>query len=190
MVALTEPSTGALITQHLDFARDMAQRLSRRLPACADADAIESDALVGLVQAARAFNAARGTRFRTYAARRIHGAMLDGLRRRQHLRHQKRPVPFRSLDAVVGRCDGRDVTLGELMPSDEPPVGSELEARDELRAILRQLDTHAQRLLRETHVAGLQQKQIAARLGITSQGVAYRMRRIRARLDQIIAERN
>ena len=85
----------------MTLARKLALRLARTLPRLVDADALESDAMLALVQAARTFAPDRGASFATYACVRIRGAMLDALRERQHLRQTEIPLIFVSLDKPI-----------------------------------------------------------------------------------------
>jgi RNA polymerase sigma factor (sigma-70 family) len=128
--ACPSPASDQLIEQHMAFARTLAHRLRQRLAACADAEQLESDAYLGLLMAARSFNPQRQVKFRTYAARRIYGAMLDGLRQREACR-RRHPRPHTlSLDKLMTCDDGRSVPLGDLVADEQAPVGSELEMRD------------------------------------------------------------
>lgn len=78
----SEAARQALIEHHLPYARVVAASYyARRMH-----DEIEFDdylqlATLGLVEAAQRFDPARGVGFRTFAARRMHGAILDGLER-------------------------------------------------------------------------------------------------------------
>lgn len=73
---------GALLAQHLDLVRLLARRLSSRIGGAVEIDDLVSSGTLGLVQALESFDPERGNTFPTYASRRIHGAMLDELRRR------------------------------------------------------------------------------------------------------------
>jgi len=100
------------VESHIAFARSVARRFCRTLPSHADGDAVESDAMLGLVMAARSFDSTRGVAFTTYAARRIQGAMLDGLRARQLCSRGQVPLVMLSLDHPLGGRDGQRTTLG------------------------------------------------------------------------------
>lgn len=67
----------ALIVGHMLLARRLALRFGRTLPRFVDGDALESDAMLGLIQAARTFDPDRGVAFTAYARVRIRGAMLE-----------------------------------------------------------------------------------------------------------------
>jgi RNA polymerase sigma factor for flagellar operon FliA len=70
------------LRSHLDLVRYLALRIASRLPASVEVDDLVHDGIVGLIDAAHKFDAARGVRFRTYAEARVRGAILDGLRQK------------------------------------------------------------------------------------------------------------
>lgn len=71
----------------------IASKLRTKLPDQAEVDELVSAGHVGLVDAARKFDPARGVQFGAFARRRILGAMLDHLRRLDELtRHQREQV--------------------------------------------------------------------------------------------------
>lgn len=70
-----------LILDHLEFVRQVLGRLAVRLPNQCDTENLESAGVLGLIEAARNYDPQRGVAFTTYAYPRIHGAILDELRR-------------------------------------------------------------------------------------------------------------
>lgn len=162
----------------------LAHRLCARLPSCVDVEELESDAYLGLIQAAKAFDPSHGTLFRTYAARRITGAMLDGLREREASRLVTRPR-IHSLDAIVAAEDGREVTFADLLPDDAPPVGLELEMRDEAKFVLSHLPRESRQQLIDRYFHGMEQRQIAAKAGISASGVSQRFKQIRLQVQEV-----
>lgn len=70
-----------MVHANLRLARRAVQRLASRLPAHVGRDDLYAAALLGLVNAARSYDPARGVPFQAYAARRVEGAVLDELRR-------------------------------------------------------------------------------------------------------------
>src|SRR6185503_14911706 len=62
----------------------------RRLPAHVQFDDLYSAGLVALVEAARRFDGGRGISFDDYARHRVHGAMLDELRRDDTVSRRRR----------------------------------------------------------------------------------------------------
>jgi RNA polymerase sigma factor for flagellar operon FliA len=75
----------ALLTEHLGLVHHVARQMSRTLSVKADFDELVSAGTMGLMAALEAFDAARGLAFSTFAAPRIRGAILDELRRQDHV---------------------------------------------------------------------------------------------------------
>lgn len=97
----------------------LVRSLARQYASCCDGASIEdleSEGYLGLVQAAKKFQPNRGVHFRTFAAPRIRGAMLDLLRRESPL---SRPMAsnlarLRSEQDSLYQRLGREPTQDEL----------------------------------------------------------------------------
>ena len=70
-----------LVSQHAALVKRIAYHLLNRLPSSVQVDDLIQAGMVGLLEAARHFDAAQGASFETYAGIRIRGAMLDEIRR-------------------------------------------------------------------------------------------------------------
>jgi RNA polymerase sigma factor FliA len=75
----------ALLAEHLGLVHFVARQLSRKLSSEADFDELLSAGTLGLIGAMESFDVARGLAFSTFAAPRIRGAILDELRRQDHV---------------------------------------------------------------------------------------------------------
>lgn len=85
-LATSRPSKrDALLAQHVGLVHHVARQLAARLSTAAELDELVSAGALGLVQAADSFDAARGLSFSTYAVPRIRGAILDELRKQDHV---------------------------------------------------------------------------------------------------------
>jgi RNA polymerase sigma factor for flagellar operon FliA len=71
----------SLILSHLQLVRHILGKLLAQLPSGVDAENLESAGTLGLVEAANNFDPERGIQFKTYATRRVYGAIIDELRR-------------------------------------------------------------------------------------------------------------
>jgi RNA polymerase sigma factor for flagellar operon FliA len=71
-----------LILDHLPLVRHVVQKVARNLGRRADTEDLISAGTLGLVRAARSFDASHQAEFKTYAYIRIRGAVLDELRGR------------------------------------------------------------------------------------------------------------
>ena len=74
-----------LLTEHLGLVHHVARQMSRTLAVKADFDELVSAGSMGLMAALDTFDTSRGLAFSTYAAPRIRGAILDELRRQDHV---------------------------------------------------------------------------------------------------------
>ena len=78
---VTRERRDSLVTDHLGLVRQVLGRLLVTLPQHVDRDNLEGAGLLGLVEAAAAFDDTRGSDFRSFATLRIRGEIIDELRR-------------------------------------------------------------------------------------------------------------
>jgi RNA polymerase sigma factor for flagellar operon FliA len=74
-----------LLSAHLSLVHHVARQVSRSLAATFDFDELVSAGTIGLMSALDSFDASRGLAFSTFAVPRIRGAILDELRRQDHV---------------------------------------------------------------------------------------------------------
>ena len=74
-----------LLKDNLSLVHFVSKQLSRSLSADADPDEMVNVGTLGLMSALETFDASRGLAFSTYAVPRIRGAILDELRRQDHV---------------------------------------------------------------------------------------------------------
>ena len=102
--------TPADLTAHLRDYRPLVQRLAHRLlvrlPASVELDDLVQAGMLGLADALGRFDAARGLQVATLAVTRIRGAMLDELRRCDHLSRDCR-ANQRRIEAAIQRLGHR-----------------------------------------------------------------------------------
>lgn len=70
-----------LVVEHAPLVKRIAHHMSARLPASVLVDDLIQAGMIGLLEAARQYDASQGASFATYAGIRIRGAMLDEIRR-------------------------------------------------------------------------------------------------------------
>ena len=81
----SEGAREALLAQHLGLVQFVARQIFRSLSAEVDFDELLSAGTLGLIGALESFDRSRGLAFSTFAAPRIRGAILDELRRQDHV---------------------------------------------------------------------------------------------------------
>lgn len=81
----SESAREALLTEHLGLVHFVARQVFRSLSSEVDFDELVSAGTLGLIGALESFDRGRGLAFSTFAAPRIRGAILDELRRQDHV---------------------------------------------------------------------------------------------------------
>ena len=69
------------IAQSLPFVESLARRVAATMPNSIDIGDLVQDGMLGLIDASRRYDEARGIKFETFAERRVRGAMIDALRK-------------------------------------------------------------------------------------------------------------
>jgi RNA polymerase sigma factor for flagellar operon FliA len=112
-----------LLEEHLGLVHHVARQMSRTLAVRADFDELVSAGTIGLMTALEGFDPSRGLAFSTFAAPRIRGAILDELRKQDHvprsIRRKTREISAarESLMRVMGRVP-EDKELAEHLGID------------------------------------------------------------------------
>jgi len=106
----------ALIKYYRPLLRIHARKLRASLPGCVSVDDLISAGALGLISAVEAFDPSRGTKFETFSAQRIRGAMYDELRRQDWVPRLVRERAKRMTEAVERfRAEsGREPSESEL----------------------------------------------------------------------------
>ena len=74
------PDSARLIEEHLPLVRHIVFQVAVHFPRHVDRDELARAGALGLVEAARRYDEARGVPFDRFAAQRIRGAILDAVR--------------------------------------------------------------------------------------------------------------
>jgi RNA polymerase sigma factor for flagellar operon FliA len=115
-----------VVLRYAPLVKRIAYHLMTRLPPSVQADDLIQAGMIGLIEAARNYDASQGASFETYAGIRIRGAMLDEIRksdwtpRSLHRKVRQVTEAIRSIERDEGR-DARDVEVARRMgiPLDE-----------------------------------------------------------------------
>ncbi|MFP7722207.1 RNA polymerase sigma factor FliA [Lysobacter sp. A3-1-A15] len=136
-----------IVERHGELVRRIAHHLAARLPSSVEVDDLIQAGMLGLIDAARNFQADQGAAFETYASIRIRGAMIDEIRRGDWV---PRSVHRRYRDVVsatreVEQATGRAATAQEVASA----LGVSLDEyhrmlEDAARGQLISLDSHAE----------------------------------------------
>ncbi len=112
----TGDEESALIARHADLISRLARRLAARTGYAVAADDLWSVGALGLLEAASRFDPGRDVRFESFAEHRIRGAMLDELRRMDHLprRLRSQADSIETARARLIQSLGREPTSVEL----------------------------------------------------------------------------
>jgi RNA polymerase sigma factor FliA len=100
----------------MPLVKRVALQLRGRLPAHVELDDLVSDGTVGLIDAVRKFDPARGVTIESYARYRIRGAILDSLRDQDHASRDMR----RRIKKVESTCSDLERRLGR--PAEDAEV--------------------------------------------------------------------
>jgi RNA polymerase sigma factor for flagellar operon FliA len=105
-----------LVQRYAPLVKRIAYHLMARLPSSVQVDDLIQNGMMGLLDAISRFEAGMGAQFETYAAQRVRGAMLDGLRENDWLPRSLRR-DFRRIEAAISQLEqqnGRVPTEAEL----------------------------------------------------------------------------
>ena len=108
-----------LVQRFAPLVKRIAYHLMARLPSSVQVDDLVQNGMIGLLEAIGRFESGMGAQFETYAAQRIRGAMLDGLRENDWLPRNLRR-DFRRIEEAISKLEqanGRQPTENELAAS-------------------------------------------------------------------------
>lgn len=109
-----------VVLRYAPLVKRIAYHLMTRLPPSVQADDLIQAGMIGLIEAARNYDATQGASFETYAGIRIRGSMLDEIRksdwtpRSLHRKVRQVTEAIRSIERDEGR-DARDVEVAKRL---------------------------------------------------------------------------
>ena len=113
---IAERSQNQLVTDYALLVKRIAYHLMTRLPPTVQVDDLIQSGMIGLLEAARNYDASQGASFETYAGIRIRGAMLDEIRKGDwapRSLHRKVRAISKAVADIEGR-EGRDARDAEV----------------------------------------------------------------------------
>ena len=93
-----------LVQRFAPLVKRIAYHLMARLPSSVQVDDLVQNGMMGLLDAITRFEAGMGAQFETYAAQRVRGAMLDGLRENDWLPRSLRR-DFRRIEVAISQLE-------------------------------------------------------------------------------------
>ncbi|MDR7482408.1 MAG: sigma-70 family RNA polymerase sigma factor [Armatimonadota bacterium] len=176
-----------LVEAYLPLVGAIARTVARRLPSTVDHGDLVSDGAVGLLEAVRRYDPARGVGFGAYAGYRIRGAIYDGLRARDPLSRAARraaraaggvaPLQFVDLEQAVTVPDDADGPEALVL---------EVDLRAQVRRGLLALPPRDREVLMLRFVRGLSVRRTAAQLELSVTRVVEIQRRAQQRLRRLV----
>lgn len=167
MVDNLTPDNTALATLYGNWIKRIALLLKVRMP-WADLEELLQWGAIGMMEASQRFNASHGTNFQAFAAQRIRGAMIDGLRREGSFRRGQVVLDIETIDSsTYQQSQG---------PEDPMTILSRQDDRSLLAKALRTLPTLEYQILALHFYEELNNREIASVLDI-SEGYASRLRK-------------
>lgn len=114
-----------LVQRFAPLVKRIAYHLMARLPSSVQVDDLVQNGMMGLLDAINRFEAGMGAQFETYAAQRVRGAMLDGLRENDWLPRSLRR-DFRRIEVAIAQLEqefGRSPSEKELADTLDMSLG-------------------------------------------------------------------
>ena len=157
--------------------RQIAASVARRLPSHVDRDELVGLGTLGWAEARQRFDASRGVPFAGFAAARIRGAILDGLRRADTLSRGDRRRAQRDSAPALPRIvsDSAEVEAAMDRSCDDGDVSDVLaqqEMVDELRIAMTKLPERERLVLLRHFFDDVPMRVIGAELGVTESRVS------------------
>ena len=137
----------SLIMAHMPMVKRVAVHLKARVPPFMELDELVQVGMVGLIEAARAFDPTKGFEFEHFALSRVRGAMLDEVRRQSFL--PRSAVAFNKTENealhVLSAELGRAPTQAELADF----MGKDLEEFHKERGQAKRFETYSMEVVTE-----------------------------------------
>lgn len=169
--ALSGEERDRLVVDNLGFAFEIAARIASRLKLRYQIEArdLAQDGAIGLIDAAKRYRKDRGASFKTFASRRVKGAILDRIRKEFCLR-VTRAMRLKIDKALSDDWDGkRAVFLPEgFIPRERPRPDQEfekLQIRQKIFRSLLRIPARERKVILMYYYAGMTNEQIAANMG-------------------------
>lgn len=117
---VTQAGSEIRVEDHLELVKRIACHLLGRLPANVQLEDLVQAGTIGLLEAARSYDASQGASFETYAGIRVRGAMLDEVRRNDwtprsvHRNARKVATAVRKIENETG-CEAQPRAIAAML---------------------------------------------------------------------------
>ncbi len=160
-----------LMAANIPLVQTIANKVAARTPkyAIVDVGDFLSEGTFGLRQAILSFDVNRGVKFATYASRRIHGSIIDGLRSVDHasrlMRRRGLAPSVVSIDSAVPGSERGETVAGTLIDSKRST--DEVDEEDQFSGMLKGLSECEQAIMRMYYADNLRMSEIGEFLGLS-----------------------
>lgn len=158
----------------MSLVRQIAASVARRLPSHVDRDELVSLGALGWAEARARFDASRGVPFAGFAAMRIRGAILDGLRACDTLSRGERKRAKADCEPTAQRIvsDESEVDAAIAADADASEILQNEELRAELRAALDQLPARERYIVQRHFFDDVPMRALGLELGVTESRIS------------------
>jgi RNA polymerase sigma factor for flagellar operon FliA len=158
----------------MSLVRQIAASVARRLPTHVDRDELVSLGALGWVEARARFDASRGVPFAGYAATRIRGAILDGLRAVDTLSRGDRKRAKADSEPTMPRIvnDESEIDAAVASDADASDVLQQEEMRQELRTAIDKLPARDRYILSRHFFDDVPMRALGTELGVTESRIS------------------
>lgn len=162
----------ALVEEHIYLVKAIAWGRSRGMPACVEYDDVEQAGHMGLIDAARRYDASANASFVTFARFRINGEITDFLRRLDSVsRGRRAAINAGEADEVVEV--GLDA-VGEMRATGPTPEEAMMAVNfsEQLRSLMDGLTGRQQTIIQRYYFDGVPMAKVAADMGCSEPNVS------------------
>jgi RNA polymerase sigma factor for flagellar operon FliA len=135
----------SLILAHMPMVKRVAVHLKVRVPPFMELDELIQVGMVGLIEAARAFDPTKGFEFENFALNRVRGAMLDEVRRQSYL--PRSAVAFNKSENEAIHALAAELGRAPTPPEIAQYLGMETEQFHKERAQAKRFETYSMELV-------------------------------------------
>ena len=171
----------ALVERYLGLARLAARAMAKRIPNTA-AEELLGAAAEGLMRAIERFDRGRGVPLKTFAYRRIRGAIADWCRGQDHLNRLERAKNGRPISSSAKLQQFSQLSEGSNFNVPAAISTGGIEAADLVRRVFRSVAGREQVILWRYFAEGQTLRQIGAALGLSEAWASLALRAALARV--------